>query len=86
MIRVVNERTKSGYAICPAATIDGIAVPERSYGIVEHIVVLEGYSDAVLQHDYLALLAIPGGIYRPLTPSEQNALRLKQEAAATVEE
>lgn len=85
MIQLIA-KVRSGEAICPATTINNVHVSERRYAIVEHVVTLDNQPDPVLQHDFLALCSMPDGQYRAMMPSEQNALRWKQEQAATVEE
>lgn len=79
-------KEKSGEAICPAGVIENHHIPERRYSIVEHVVMLDGQPEPVLNHDWLALASMPGGEYRPMTPSEQNRLRKRKEAQKTVEE
>lgn len=79
-------KQKSGEAICPAAIIENRHIPERRYKIEEGVVTLAGQPEPVLNHDYLALVSMPGGHYRPMAPSEQNALRKRKEAQSTVEE
>lgn len=85
IIRLISTTAK-GNAVCPATMINGVEVPKRNYGIVDHIAVLTGQSDAVLSHDAMYLLEHGGGVYRPMMPAEQNALRLREEAAQSIEE
>lgn len=86
MIYLIAAQQRSGEAICPAGIIENRHVPERRYPIVEHVVTLDRQPEAVLNHDYLALVSMSGGLYRPITPSEQNALRKRLERQVRVEE
>jgi hypothetical protein len=85
MIRIISS-TKSGQAICPAAVIEQVLYDERSYPIVGYVVTLDDQPENVLHHDAMALLSLPDGGYRPMRPSEQNTLRIHEEAQRTVEE
>jgi hypothetical protein len=79
-------QAESGKAICPAGVIENRHIPERRYPIVEHVVTLDGQPEPVLRHDWLALCSMPGGLYRLMTPGEQNAMRSKLEEQTMVEE
>lgn len=79
-------KEKSGEVVCPAGVIDNHHIPERRYSIVDHVVMLDGHPEPVLNHDWLTLASMPDGQYRPMAPSEQNALRKRQERKRTVEE
>lgn len=69
-----------------AELIEGVCAPERYYKTSNGTVLLDGYPDAVLKHDAQALLAMPGELYRMLTPKEQNALAKARQDASMVEE
>lgn len=76
----------NGSAPFHAELIEGIHAPARSYAVVDGEMLLDGYPDAVLCHDADYLLSIPGGLYRGMTPEEQNAKAQAKRKAATVEE
>lgn len=68
-----------------ATRIDGQAVPERQYAIVNHHLLLEGDNESVIHHDVDELLAM-GDLYRLPTPAESDAFAEAQRAAASVQE
>ncbi len=76
----------SGSAAFPSELIEGLPVPERRYDIANGEITLDGYAESVLHHDMLTLLSMPDGLYRPMTPSEQNARTQAARLASTVEE
>lgn len=79
-------KQKSGEAICPAGIIENRHIPERRYLIVEHVVTLDKQPEPVLQHDWLALCSMLGGLYRLMTPGEQNAMNKRMMQESIVEE
>lgn len=79
-------RNVSGSIALSAGTVAGLLVPERRYQITNHLVILEGFSEVVLHHDADQLLAQDDGLFRMLTPAEQDAITDQQRATASVQE
>lgn len=63
----------------------GFAVPQRRYSISNHLVVLTG-PDVVVHHDADELLGMPDGLYRVLTPGEQEAMVATQTKQGMIQE
>lgn len=83
---ILKCRDVSGSVAFPSGMVEGLPQPERRYAIVDNLVTLSGYPDAVLRHDMLELLSMPEGLYRMLTPQEQNVLAAQAQAAISVTE
>lgn len=78
-------RDAYGSVSFPAESINDVPAPERHYRIADHLLVLSG-TDALVHHDADELLAMPDGLYRMLTPTEQDALVQVQQTASSVQE
>ena len=75
----------SGSVGFAAQRIEGLPVDERRYEIVNGTVTIAG-EDAIVHHDVEELLAVPGGLYRMLTPAEQETMFQEAQQGSTTQE
>lgn len=80
---ILRCKYQAGSVSFPAQSVDGVAASARQYEIVDGLVTLAG-EDAIVQHDVDELLA--QGIYRMLTPQEQEQLAKQQAQSSQLQE